>query len=392
LLVVTSMFPRWADDSEPGFVFELCRRLAAEFEVRVLAPHAKGAAATETMDAVDIVRYRYASERFETLAYDGGIMPKLRRNRWKWLLVPLLLVAQYRAVRRQLKHWRPDAVHAHWIIPQGTIAALACRGHRRPRLIVTAHGGDLFALKGWLLDRIKRWVLAHAQVVTVVGLAMRDVIRTLCDDDGKVHVEPMGVDLLERFTPAVASARATNEILFVGRLVENKGVNFLLDAMPLILAHRPDSKLTIAGFGPEESALRAQAAALSIQDQVAFVGPIPHRALPDLYRRASVCVAPFVTTKSGVEEGFGLVVVEAIGCECPVVVSAVSAVGDILGDQTQGLVEPGDPAALAEVVLQTLKEPHVAAERAAVLRRNALERFDWAAAASRYARLIQGAM
>ncbi|MDE1885521.1 MAG: glycosyltransferase family 4 protein, partial [Xanthomonadaceae bacterium] len=69
LLVLTSMFPRWRDDTEPGFVFELCRRLAARFDVRVLAPHAPGAAMDELMDGVEVVRYRYAPQRLETLAY-----------------------------------------------------------------------------------------------------------------------------------------------------------------------------------------------------------------------------------------------------------------------------------------------------------------------------------
>jgi glycosyltransferase involved in cell wall biosynthesis len=383
------MFPRWANDSEPGFVFELCRRLTTEFDVRVLAPHAKGAAVAETIEKVEVERYRYASERFETLAYDGGIMPKLRRERWKWLLVPLLLVAQYRAVRRQIRRWRPQLVHAHWIIPQGMIAAMACRGRGRPHLMVTAHGGDLFALKGRWLDRVKRRVLARAEVVTVVGWAMHKALETLCDDVAKIHVEPMGVDLLERFTPPAAPARVDGEILFVGRLVENKGVNFLLAAMPSILSRRPDSRLTIAGFGPEERALRAQSEALAIQDRVTFIGPVSHSALPDLYRRASVCVAPFVTTRSGVQEGFGLVVVEAIGCECPVVVSDIPAVRDIYGDLTQGLVESGNVAALAKAVIQTLTHPGDASEQARLLRLRVRERFDWNEVASRYAQLLR---
>jgi len=384
------MFPRWVNDSEPGFVFELCRRLTAEFEVRVIGPHAKGAAAAETIDGVEVERYRYASEWMETLAYEGGIMPKLRRQRWKWLLVPLLLVAQYHAVRRQTRHWRPDVVHAHWIIPQGMIAALACRGRPGPRLIVTAHGGDLFALKGRWFDRVKRWVVAKAEAVTVVGWAMHGMLKALCDDITKVHVEPMGVDLRERFTPPVPPARVDGEILFVGRLVENKGVNVLLAAMPSILTRRPDSRLIIAGFGPEEPALRAQVEALAIQDRVTFVGPVSHSALPELYRRVSVCVAPFVTTKSGVEEGFGLVVVEAIGCECPVVASDIPAVRDIYGDQRQGLVESGNVAALAEAVIQVLSNSREASERVRALRLRICAHFDWSQVALRYARLLLG--
>ncbi|HEY0675481.1 MAG TPA: hypothetical protein VGD25_04670, partial [Immundisolibacter sp.] len=72
LLVLTSTFPRWVGDHEPPFVFELSRRLAQQFEVHVLAPHAPGAQLQETLDGVHVQRFRYAPEPLQQLAYDGG--------------------------------------------------------------------------------------------------------------------------------------------------------------------------------------------------------------------------------------------------------------------------------------------------------------------------------
>ncbi|MHB8446859.1 MAG: glycosyltransferase [Rudaea sp.] len=388
LLVLTSMFPRWQDDTEPGFVFELCRRLAARFNVRVLAPHAPGAASHEQMDGVEVVRYRYAPQRWETLAYGGGIVPKLRKQPWKWLLVPFLLLAQFRAIRRELRRWRPAVVHAHWIVPQGILAALSVGRGKRPALAITSHGTDLFAFNSAPMRRIKRHALNKAAVVTVVSEALREAAAGLGAGTDKIHVAPMGVDLQSRFTPDRRIDRSASEVLFVGRLAPSKGLNVLLDAMPGILASRPDVSLTIAGFGPEESALRAQANRLGVAEKVAFIGAIQQSALPDLYRRAAVFAAPYVRTASGEQEGFGLTIVEAIGCGCPVVATDMPGLRDIFGTQARNIVDPGSVNALAAIVLRVLDDPVGARQRAEEQRREILAKFDWIVVAERYAELI----
>src|ERR1700761_7916542 len=105
LLVLTSTYPRWAGDPEPGFVHELSRRLAETFDVRVIGPHAAGALAWERLDGVDIHRYRYAPVAMETLVNHGGILTNLKRSIWKWLLVPTFLAGQYLALRKALREF-----------------------------------------------------------------------------------------------------------------------------------------------------------------------------------------------------------------------------------------------------------------------------------------------
>lgn len=224
LLVLTSTYPRWLADAEPGFVHELSRRLTNRFRVIVLAPHASGAKCRETMDGVEIVRYRYAPERLETLVNDGGVVANLKQARWKYLLVPGFILMQAWTAWQRLRRDHVDVIHAHWLIPQGLIAALLqwLPGRRVP-FVVTSHGADLYALKGRLLGRVKAFVARRAAAVTVVSSAMRERLHALNVDEGKVSVLPMGVDLSERFTPDPAVPRSDREILFVGRLVEKKG-------------------------------------------------------------------------------------------------------------------------------------------------------------------------
>ncbi|MFL6587553.1 MAG: glycosyltransferase [Luteimonas sp.] len=386
LLVLTSTYPRWRDDPEPGFVHHLASHLTDWFQVVVLGPHAPGARAEEWLDGVRVVRFRYAPARFETLVNDGGIVQNLRRHRWKWLLVPGFLVSEFVTSLRLLRELRPAVVHAHWFVPQGLVAA-ACRRLLRnaPPFVLTSHGADLFALKGTLWRRLRRFVIGDAAEVTVVSSAMREALGRDGIDTTRVRVEPMGVDLEQRFTPDATVERIDDALLFVGRLVPKKGLHVLLDALPAIVAARPAATLTIVGFGPELPALQSQSQRLGVEDIVRFVGAVDQASLPHHYRQASIFVAPFVEAPGGDQEGLGLVVVEAIGCGCRVVVSDL--VGTLDFTEVPGVltrIAPGDAAGLALGVIEMLTAPRGVYSAD-------IARFDWRRRADAYTALLLNA-
>ncbi|MGY1521297.1 glycosyltransferase [Luteimonas sp. A482] len=369
---------------------ELAKRLTGQFRVIALGPHAPGASVLEVLDGVEIHRYRYAPERWETLVNDGGIVANLRRSRWKLLLVPGFVLVQGWWAWRIMRRLDVDVIHAHWLLPQGLIAALlqSLPGRKVP-FVVTSHGADLYALRGRMLASLKRFVLRKASAATVVSGAMRERLQAMGTDMAKVSVQPMGVDMEERFTPGQGAERSQWEILFVGRLVEKKGLRFLLDAMPRALQHVPGAKLTIAGFGPEEAALRSQAHALGLEASVRFIGAVPQTDLPALYRRAALFVAPFVRATSGDEEGLGLVLVEAIGCGCPILVGNVPAVTEVLGHGYGDMaVDVRDAEQLSERITAVLSDPVGARTRATQLRSMVQTRFDWKTVAESYSRLL----
>jgi glycosyltransferase involved in cell wall biosynthesis len=206
------------------------------------------------------------------------------------------------------------------------------------------------------------------------------------------EVVPMGTDLRGRFVASEAVERSRDMLLFVGRLVPKKGLTYLLEAMPLVLARRPDAVLEIAGFGPERAALERQVSRLGIGDSIRFLGALPQQALPELYRRATVFVAPFVRDASGDQEGLPVALMEAIGCGCPAVVGDVAGVHDLLGDEARRIaVDPRDREALASAVLEALVQPQAAWARALALREAAAERVDWDRVSARYAAVIGAA-
>lgn len=392
LLVLASTYPRWTDDHEPGFIHELSRRLSDKFEVTVVTPHSAGAKSREAMDGVDVVRYRYAPSAIETLVYGGGMSANLRRAPWKALLLPSFFIGQCLAARRVLRERPVSVVHAHWLVPQGLVARWIAMRAGIP-YVVTSHGGDLFGLRGQLFTRLKRIVARSSSAMTVVSTAMREEAARIGLAPPSIEVLPMGVDLLDRFVSVSSDTRELDRLLFVGRLVPKKGLCHLLDAMPLVLAQRSGVILNIAGFGPDLPALQEHVARLDIEGSVRFLGAMPQRELPALYRQASLFVAPFVRDESGDQEGLPVALMEAIGCGCPVVVGNVAGVQDLLGETcTEVCVDPKDSGALAAAILRALQDPASAARQAAAIKQVAAVHVDWSRIATAYARLIAAAV
>lgn len=389
--MLASTYPRWAGDPEPGFVHELSRRLVDRFEVHVLAPHAAGASTSEILDGVHVHRYRYAPARWETLVNDGGIAANLRRDRWKLALVPLFLLAQWLWLcGLQLRH-RFDVVHAHWLIPQGVFAA-ALRRLGGPRYIVTAHGADVFALRGARMAALRRLVGAHAaRICPVSGALAAQLVREGLPPS-RIKVMPMGVDLASRFTPDTTVPRDPERLLFVGRLVPKKGLNHLLSLLPMLRQQRPGLRLSVAGGGPLRAVLEAQSAALGLTGAVEFLGPVMQRDLPDLYRRAGLFVAPFVEAADGDQEGLGLVVLEAAGCGTPALIGRVAASADFEGIPGVRRVPVASAEAFAEAVLAMVEDAALRDAAAATATAEAALRWDWARVTEDYANALQGAV
>jgi glycosyltransferase involved in cell wall biosynthesis len=395
LLVLTSTFPRWLDDPEPAFVFELSRRLTDAFEVTVLSPRAPGSPRHETMDGLRVLRFPYFISRWEHLAtHGGGILGRLRANRLNYLIVPFFLLGQLWALVRLLRRERFAAIHAHWLIPQGLVAVAArILARRFPPLICTSHGADLFALRGPLWRGLKRGIIGQCQALTVVSSAMRTRVIEMGVAPNKVTVISMGADLQQRFTPDRTVERAADELLFVGRLVEKKGLDVLLAALPMVQVRYPGIRLIVAGSGPLSETLCQQAKTLSIADQITFLGMITQAELPARYRRATLCIAPFRVADSGDQEGLGLVLVEALGCGCPVIASDLPAVRDVICDGESGLlVPPSDPQALAVAICRLLNDPERRHALAARGQRHCREHFDWSSIAERYTAWIADAI
>jgi glycosyltransferase involved in cell wall biosynthesis len=194
------------------------------------------------------------------------------------------------------------------------------------------------------------------------------------------------VDTSQRFTPG--GQRNEHSLLFVGRLVEKKGLHHLLLALPMVVAQYPQLSLSIVGFGPEKERLLRIVQELELQDHVQFLGALPQETLPAHYRNASLFVAPFVEAENGDQEGLGLVVAEAMACACPVVVGDVPAVADLVDDQAGVRVDAKDATALANAIVSLLGDPARRTRLGDAGRRRIEAHFSWEAIAGGYGDLL----
>lgn len=345
ILVVTSTFPRWKDDTEPSFVLDLCTYLHGRgMEIDVLAPHAPRAEKHEILNGINVYRYQYFFKGLQRLAYAGGILANLKKSPLTLLLVPFLLLFQAAALFRRLRSTDYQLIHAHWLVPQGFICAVVncLRGKRAPALICTSHGGDLYALDSFLFRMIRKWTIKKCALVCVVSNAMKQTLVGQGIPSEKIRVLPMGIDLVNEFKPVPGVIRNSNRLIFVGRLVEKKGVNCLLDALARVVRSNPEASLLIVGDGPLRPALEAQTVNLGLSAQVSFYGSCRHDKLPALYSSAAIAVLP-----STDQEGLGLVAIEAMGCECAVIASSLEGIRDVVDADTGVLVAPGEVTELA---------------------------------------------
>jgi glycosyltransferase involved in cell wall biosynthesis len=358
ILVLTSTFPRWENDTEPPFVFELCKQLAKEFEVYVLAPHCKGALAYEFMQGVKVSRFRYFLEPGENLCYQGGMLAKLKSKPSRYLLVPGFLFFQLCAAYKLIKQENIVLLHAHWIIPQGMTAyVLRFLLAKRIKLLCTSHGGDLFSLKGNIARYLKREILQAMDGVTVVNSIMEQEVNALCTPQNpQLDIIPMGVNL-QKFTPDLQKQQLFS-LLFVGRLVEKKGLEYLINALPDIVRHFPETQLTIIGTGPQKSHLEYLVQEKQLNSNVSFLGAMPNTDLPHYYQQNKIAVFPFIVADNGDREGLPVVVSEAIACGCCVITSDLPGIDDIVGTG-HGLltVAQKNSQAIADRVLQLFYNP-----------------------------------
>jgi len=390
LLVLTSTFPRWKNDTDPPFVYDLSSRLSDYFYVCVHAPHYPGAKAKESMDGINVHRFRYFFSPFEKLAGSTGMLPTLRRNRLYYGLVPFFMTAQFFSLLLLMRRFKPDVIHAHWLVPQGFWAIVVKKFFDVP-VVVTAHGADIFGLQHWLFLNMKQYTITSADAVTVVSKVLSERIVEIDPSVNHPAIIPMGVDP-KVFNPATADKGIRKRyginghlLLYVGRLTEKKGVRYLIDAMPTVLRSHSQAKLLIVGNGELGGDLRIQVKRLALDRQVLFAGSIPNLDLPAYYATADLFVGPSIHAKGGDAEGFGLTFVEAAMSGCLVIGTTTGGIKDIIQENETGFLVPEkNVEALAAKIIYALGHEREVTTLKKTCRNRCIEKYSWKVITKQY--------
>ncbi len=281
---------------------------------------------------------------------------------------------------RKLAGASPVLVHAHFAVD--ACLALPLSKDLGIPLVVTLHGYDVTrgdehqrrTAAGRIYLRRRRELFEHASLFVCVS----DYIRRRALAHGfpaeKLWVHAIGVDL-DKFQPRVEPVETDQLVLFVGRLVENKGGTHLIRAMAGVQQCLPGARLVIVGDGPLRTPLECQAR--DLLRQCTFTGMLPHAEVRRWMEQAAVLVMPSVEVASGDSEGLGMVMCEAQAIGLPGIAFRGTRVEEALAYGESGLLVPSrDEAALAEAILRVLTDNDLRRSLAIAGRRHAERAFN----------------
>jgi glycosyltransferase involved in cell wall biosynthesis len=289
----------------------------------------------------------------------GAFLPEVEKMGIKVFLLPQKLNGtdyfSFLKVAGILRKEKVDIIHTHNTQPfiDGTIGALLS-GVKT--IVHTDHARDFPDKRRYMFAE---WLMSHF-VYKVVGVSehtSNNLIRYDRISPQKVITIPNGIDL-SRFSIELDKAKKKMElgiqkrdpIIGLGvRLAEQKGITYLLKAMPEIIRHFPNITLLIAGEGPLEGKLKEEVLALGIDKNVRFIGP--RLDIPEVLKVLNLYVL------SSLWEGLPMVVLEAMAAKCPIVATNVGGTHRVITHRKNGsLVEPKNPEALSSEIIRVLSD------------------------------------
>lgn len=378
VLFIVTAYPRSADDLITPWLVETIRHLRERgVEVEVLAPAYRGSS-DQIVEGVRVHRFRYAPRAWETLTHDQTAPDRIRERPHFLALVPSYVAAGTRAAARLARTGEFDVIHAFWPIPHGLLGLAARRAGGVP-LVSTFFGVELTWMESQLpfVRPLLRRIVRGSDAVTVISSYTGEQLRRSVPDAHAVVI-PFGatVEPPEEVESPFA-APGPMRLLFVGRLVERKGVHRLLEALAL-LPETDAVRLRVLGDGPERPRLERLAGELGIERRVEFAGFVPADALQRAMEEADALVLPAVYDRKGDVEGLGVVLIEAMAHGRPVIGSNAGGIPDIIVDGETGLlVPPDDPLALSLAIERLRSDPSAARAMGARGREWVARQFGW---------------
>jgi len=264
-------------------------------------------------------------------------------------------------------------LHAHFGSVATSVARLAAHFAAVPYSF-TAHAKDIFH-NDVEPDDLRRKLRDAASVVTVSDYNVAYLQQRFGADAGKVRRIYNGIDLSE--LPYQQPAATTAQILSVCRLVEKKGLIYLIEACGLLKQWGCEFTCQIVGTGPMEGELRSHIAALHLNDCVEIVGPRPQGEVFALMQEATVFAAPYVIGSDGNRDGLPTVLLEAMALGVPCVATDVTGIPELIRSRETGLlVAQRDGTALAQALQTLLTQPDLRMSTATKARHRIETEFD----------------
>jgi glycosyltransferase involved in cell wall biosynthesis len=363
ILYIATAYPRSESDAITPWLVETVDRLRAMGHHTTVFTSSYCGLGNQVLHGSPVVRFRYFFQRWEKLTHDETAVDRVRKGLLNKLLALSYMAFGSLAIWRLCRRENYDIIHVHWPLPHAAFGWIAARACRAP-MVISFHGVELM----WVLHGFKvmrpfvRWAIRAAAAITANSTHTVNAIQSL--QNRPVDIVPFGAAVGNFPEAPHLSISKKNNILFVGRLVERKGIPYLVEATA-ILAREMQVHLDIVGSGPEEGRLRDLVRAQGYSSFVTMHGNVSADELHRHYSTCNVFVLPAIVDSKGDTEGLGVVIIEAMHYRRPVVASGVGGIVDLVIDGETGLrTPPADSAALASALRRVLTDESLASRLA----------------------------
>lgn len=332
-----------------------------------------------------------APERGRDDAYDTATGYPVHHASYEFMNVGVLktllgIRTLRKAMRTLVDEEKADVLLCCNMLPIGWIAASRMGSRKRPYVLLT-YGNDLLQPRQSFIKR-KMLLAAVRGAETVIAISefTKQAAMELGVPAERIVIIPPGIDV-KAFKYDAKAANALRErslgakkvLLSVGRIVERKGADRVIKAMPAILKEVPSAHYVILGDGPHKPTLMQLAKDNGVADHVEFVGEVTDKDMLAYYSACDLFIMPsrYIPEKGDVE-GFGIVYIEANCCGKPVIGGNVGGAKDAVIDGKTGLlVDPIDTTAIAKAVIRIFKNPVLGARLGRQGRIRAEKELDW---------------
>ena len=272
-----------------------------------------------------------------------------------------------------------DLIHAHCHLFLSTIMASLVRRIGSPPLIITTHGIMSASAPDWFnllyMKTIGKWTLKSAdRVICYTEMEKDKLANMLKIDSEKISVIPNGVDT-DLFRPDPNNNKQSNQsnaitILWVGRFVRGKGVEYLIQAAKILVKAVPDLKILLVGDGPSKGKIKSLIEKFNLKKNVIIKENVPNENMPEVYQKSDIFVLP------SLNEGVPKTLLEAMACGIPVIISEFPHLEELI--KNAGLTFPkGDVHALADKIMRLIRDRELAKELGNNGRNKIVEGHSW---------------
>jgi len=352
-ILVYSLTTSYAESSKASSHVHILNKefINLGMKVKTITPHQKGSFCNETLNGVDILRFKYLPEKFEI---GSAPIAEVSKSKKGILKIVLMSIAFFFVTFAECVKKKPDILHGHWAFPGGFTAVILSKIFRS-QSVITIHGGEITLLRKFiLLKKIVINILNRSPVIFANSTYTKDRLIRLGIKEEKIIINKVSPNFVEpilddNFLNNIKSKiipRPEKIILFIGRLVEAKGVEYLIRA--LLFTQSKNIHLIVAGDGMLLDELKKLTQTLDLKNNVTFFGWANKENIGKLYAISDLFVCPSIDTLEENAEGLGLVIPEAMNAKLPVIATAVGGIVDTVKNEKNGLlVNQKDPKSIA---------------------------------------------